>query len=156
MQTKGGTAMNNKTIPDVLGKVMTRPTDESGATVDSVILTPDIAEHILANMNWEKDRTIGRYNAEHFANFMRKDEVLPGREILFAPDAWGNQQLVDGHVLLEAAILAGWTGKWTVVCQWEERFSAEKVYVILRAWERIKALDMVTTDDVARRLKGLS
>ena len=87
---------------------------------------------------------------------MRKNEFLPGRDLAFALDARGNQKLVDGHVLLEAAILAGWTGRWTVFCQWEENFSAEKVYVMLRAWERLKALDTVTKDDVARRLKGIS
>ena len=148
--------MHEKPIPDVLTLAMTPPTDGTGITFDSVILTPDIAEHILAEMNYESDRTMGRYNAEHFADFMRKNEFLPGRDLAFALDARGNQKLVDGHVLLEAAILAGWTGLWNVICQWEENFSAETVYVMVRAFERTKSWDMVTKDDVARRLKGLS
>ena len=148
--------MKNEHIPSVLEKVLTRPTDGSGETIDLVFLTPDIAEHILTDLNHETDRTIGRYHAEHFADFMRKDEVLDLRQLTFALDAGGDPKLVDGHVLLEAAILAGWTRRWTVVCHWGETFSAEKVYTIMRAWERIRDLDMVTKHDVSQRLRERS
>ena len=148
--------MHNESVPSVLRKVMTRPSDGSGETVDDVVLTPDIAEHILTEMNHETDRTIGRYHADRFADLMRKDEVLELQPAVFALDADGNPKLVEGHVLFEAAVLAGWTGRWIVVCHWAEKFSADKLYTSLRAGERVRALDAATKEDVAQRLRTRS
>ena len=87
--------MNSKNVPDVLGNVMIPPTEESGVTVDSVILTPDIAEHILAEMNLESDRTIAQRFGQLKTELWRESVLLPDADLFIAATT-----LVHGSLLV--------------------------------------------------------
>ena len=64
--------------------------------------------HGLHKKNFESDRAIGRLASRQVADLMRDDQLYPLNTINFAPDADGSPKLVDGQVLLEAALATGW------------------------------------------------
>lgn len=114
------------TAPD-LDTARTPPTDGSDTTRWRVMLSPQVIEHILKEKNYETVLSIARFAFETIVDLIRDDEIYPYNRIIFALDADGNPKLVDGQVLLEAALAAGWYNWWLVTCTWREGQTAERM-----------------------------
>lgn len=135
-----------------LDTALTPPEDGSEVTSFKMMLSPQVIDHILTEMNYEQDPTIARLASETVADLMLADQLYADNQIRFALDADGNPKLVDGQVLLEAALATGWNKRWIVTCSWYEKHTAEVLYTAIRAFERNAAMSLVTKYDVVEIL----
>ena len=114
-----------------LEEALSPPLDGADMRITSVLLTPEEAHTILSIMSYPKQRRIMRGHVGMLADAMVNGDFVRGRQITFAPNYDGKQELIDGQHRLQAAVDANWTGKWSICCLWDKDDYADRAYIRL-------------------------
>ena len=140
------TKANN--IPQSLKEAWMPPTNGETVSVVVATLTPEDALNVVTQAGVVNRININWSHVGMLADMMQQREWLSGSQISLLMTDIGQAHLVDGNHRLYAAHAAGFTGKWTVRCIWDNEQSAEDVY------QDLNALQEPHSDDVIGRALG--